>query len=367
MQENTGTFTFIAGNDMFLVNRFGKKLFEEKTLNMEDDFSKELIDGAAFKVEDVERIVKEFQVAVQTLPMFGDKKVVWLKGVNFLADSRVGTAESTLALLDGLKETLAALNGEGVEVIITVSPLDRRREFPKWCEQNADFPQFDGDRKNAQLLPGLIREETGKLGVGISPDAVELLMAKVNGNARIIVEEIQKLAAYIGEEGSTIEERHIIELVPDVAESDFFEVAEAFFARDLSWTLDAIHRYFFFNKDARPLLGTLQNKNRLIIQLRALMDSGELSARAYGVQKAALDKAGEAYASHYEGVKEKSSFHVFTQNPWYLGRLKKTAVQTPLKKLLDFQMAFLDAFEEILQEPRKQEQIISSLAVRCLG
>ena len=46
------------------------------------------------------------------------------------------------------------------------------------------------------------------------------------------------------------------------------------FFRQLEWTLEALNRHFFTQTEARPLLGSLQSRNRLMIQLRILKDSG---------------------------------------------------------------------------------------------
>jgi DNA polymerase-3 subunit delta len=38
-----------------------------------------------------------------------------------------------------------------------------------------------------------------------------------------------------------------------------------------------------------------------------------------------------------------------------------------LKKLIDFQIAFTEAFEEIIKRPNEQEEVCRELAVRCLS
>jgi DNA polymerase-3 subunit delta len=58
---------------------------------------------------------------------------------------------------------------------------------------------------------------------------------------------------------------------------------------------------------------------------------------------------------------------VFTQNPWYLGKLAVTASKVSLKKLIEFQIAFAEAFEGIIERPNEQEAVCREMAVRCLG
>ncbi len=78
----------------------------------------------------------------------------------------------------------------------------------------------------------------------------EILLNKVNANARLLLEETRKLATYLGEEGSEVTAKLIEELVPNFGEGDFFETTEAFFSRNLKWTLDALRRHFFAGHDA---------------------------------------------------------------------------------------------------------------------
>ena len=72
-------FTFICGDDDFLVSEKGKEWFVEQTKDLSDDLSKEVVDGRAGNIAEVEEALSRFRSAVQTLSMFGERKVVWLK------------------------------------------------------------------------------------------------------------------------------------------------------------------------------------------------------------------------------------------------------------------------------------------------
>ena len=128
-------FTFICGDDDYLVTEKGKSWFTEQTKDLMDDLSKEVVDGRAANVAEVEDAINRFTSAVQTLSLFGERKVVWLKDVNFMADSPTGRAQGTLDLLDNLKAVLEGLDATSVGVLITVQPVDKRRSFFKWCQK----------------------------------------------------------------------------------------------------------------------------------------------------------------------------------------------------------------------------------------
>ena len=375
-------FTFICGSDDFLVGRMGKERFEALATSVADEFSREIINGFAANVSEVESAINRFRDAVQTVSMFGGQRVVWLKDVNFLADSVTGRAESTLKLVEDLQEILENVNPADTTILITAAPLDRRRSFPKWCEKNADFTLVGGDADGAsEALAGVAIAEAKSLGATFASGAVDLMLAKVGANTRLIVEETRKLATYalpeqaaavspggrthaIESEPVIITEAHVEELTPNVAQGDFFEAAEAFFSGDLQWTLAALHRHFFSGGDARPVISALQNRNRILLQVRALVDAGGARVSPRGLD--GLQSAAGKYSARFTGATEKSSYNLFTQNPWYVGKLAGSAKLPNLRRLIDNQQEFIAAFEEIIRRSNEQEEVLREMAVRCL-
>jgi DNA polymerase-3 subunit delta len=359
----TRNFSFICGQDDFLVGRMGTKRFEELAGETADEFSREIVNGFAVNVDEVESAVNRFREAVQTLPMFGGRRVVWLKDVNFLADTATGKAETTLKRVEDLQELLQTVNPGETAVLITAAPVDRRRSFAKWCEKNADFALADGGG-DAGELGAVVQAEARSIGAEFGPGALELLLAKVGANTRLLVEEVHKLAAHA--DGAVIDEASVAGLATNAAQGEFFETADAFFSGDLQWALAALKRHFFSGGDARPVLAALQNRNRILIQLRALADAGDAKVGPRGVD--GLQLAAQAYGPSFgDAIAEKSSYNIFTQNPWYVGKLAGSAALPPLRRLIDNQREFVNAFEEIIRRPDEQEEVLRDMAVRCLA
>ncbi|MBI2518131.1 MAG: DNA polymerase III subunit delta [Opitutae bacterium] len=368
MPAATKAFAFVCGPDDFLVNRIGQERFAALAAEAgADDMAREIVSGFANNVDEVETAVNRFREVVLTVPMFGGKRVVWFKDVNFLADSVTGRAEGTLRQVEALQELLAKVNADEVSVVITAAPVDRRRSFPKWCEAHSDFTLAGGDGDNAaEALAGVVLGEARACGVTFGEGAVELLLQKVGANTRLLTEEVRKLATYAGDP-AVIEEAHVAELTANTAEGDFFEAADRFFAGDLPGTLRALQKHFFAGGDARPIISALQNRNRILLQARVLIDAGDLRAPGpYGFDKAAFARAQAAYAKHFGGDAEKSSFNFFTQNQWYVGKLVSSAKLPSLRRLIDNQQEFIRAFEEIIARSSEQETVLRDLAVRCL-
>lgn len=364
MPGDAKPFTFICGADDFLVGRVGKERFAALAQEVADEFSREVISGFAANVGEVEAAVNQFREAVQTISMFGGRRVVWLKDVNFLADSVTGRAEGTLSQVESLQHLLETNNPADVAILITASPVDRRRAFPKWCEKNGDFTLVGGG-DDADSLAAVVLAEARALEVTIENDAVALMLAKVGANTRLLIEEVRKLATH-ADAGAPITEADVASLTPNVAEGDFFEPTEAFSSGNLKWTLEALQRHFFAGGDARPIISSLQNRNRLLLQVRALIDAGAVKAGGRGLT--GLTEAASTYGRHFVGSTEKSSFNVFSQNAWYVGKLAGGARLPSLRRLIDNQQELIFAFEEIIRRPKEdQEEVLREMAVRCLA
>lgn len=360
-------FSFIAGNDDFLVNRKGASLFKKQSSSIKDPFAQEIVNGQSNNSSDVEKAVSQFCQSAQTFPLFGEKRTIWFKGINFCANTQTSRSEATLKQINLLKDCLAQLDTQVVSVLVTASPIDRRNSFIKWCKENADFHLVGEDKKQSLDVQELIDQECQSMGVVIKQPAREMLIAKVNEETRLVCEEIRKLATFLEKPNAEIEERHILDLVPDFGEGNFFELAEAFDKGDLQWALEATKRHFFNNNDARSLLKILEGRTRLMIQLRSLIDMGDIYVQQRGLGSALLKRVQQKYASHFPEIEKKSNLNLFTQNAWYLGRLLFAAARIPLEELIDRQLNYIKTFKEILNAPNEQEEAMVQLVIRCLS
>ncbi len=362
--QNSITFTFICGDDDYLVIQEARKFFEEKTKKLSDSFSQEIILARANNVGEVEACIRNFCQAVQTRSLFGDKKVVWLKDINFLEDSITGRAEGTKAQLEILQNCLLELDSTAVDVILSAYPIDRRRKEYKWFEQHGKCIVLS-DSKDPEQLKILAKKEAAAYNIKINEDALELLLAKINNSPRLVIEEIHKLATYIGLENKPIDEALVQALVPEFGESNFFETADTFYCKNLNQILESISKYFFHNKEARPLLAALQNRNRLLLQLKALLDSGKVARGGFSITKDSLSAWQKEYGAYSSNTAEKSSFCIYTQNPWYLSKLAATAKSFDLKTLIQYQLEFVKTFSKLISNYNEQEKVMRELAMRC--
>jgi DNA polymerase-3 subunit delta len=357
------SFRFIAGADDFIVQRKAREEWDVLAQTVSDANSVEVIDGQAGNIDEVTKAVTQFISAVQTVSLFSPEKAIWFKNITFLADSVTGRAQGTLEQVERLQELLGNYDETAVKVLLSASPVDRRKRAYKWFQSNGESTFIEAGKDNSAVID-MAREEARISGAEFTGNAAQILVELTGGSTRLTLEETRKLTTFLGPDGGKITPELVGELVPSVGESDFFEAAEAFYSLNLEWALAAVHRHFFAGHDARPLISSLQNRNRLLIQLKALQQSRALPGR---VSKSALEQAAERYAGYFGEAPGKSSFCVFTQNPWYLGRLAESLNRLNLKHLMEFQEAFREAFLEIISRPNEQEAVLKAMTVKCLS
>lgn len=359
---------FLTSDDDFIAAQRAREIFQQISADA-DDMSKETIDGNSGKASDSLAAVNRAMEAAQTLSMFGGAKFVWLKNVNFINDTSAGKSKTLTERLEAFAEFLKKLDASQARVVISATNIDRRKKFFKELQKFAECEDYKAD-KPIPACTDVVERTAARLGIKITPEAAEALARTVAGNTRMALSELDKLATYTNM-ARTIEERDVIDMVPIFGEGEFFDITNSFYDFDLPASLSAIRRYFFANKNAsaRPILSALQKQNSLLIQLRAMMDSGALP-KTPKLPRGALEAAAAKFGENFEGLspKDKTNLNVFSQNPSYAGgRLASLASKIPLKKLIDFKMNFVSAFTSLVGAGKSDESVMRDLFVRCLA
>ncbi len=358
-------FVLVGGDDEFRVDRQAEEYYQAKLKEFGDGADTEIIDGRAQNVADVTEVISRFMQAGQNMSLFGDKKVVWLRQATFLGDNQTGRAEGTKSELAAMLKWLETYDDPNTYLILSGSPVDRRKAFPKFFDKQKAF-NLVSSPKDASEIIDMVREECKKYEVSIDEEAALALIARVNGNSRVMMNEVEKIATYLhSEDRPAITYDLVNEMVSQFGETEFFELTDAFYQPNLDQALQAVKRHFFTNRDARPLISSLQNRNRLLILLRSLGDGQIINLNTRQLSAADLAKAASKFGEFFIDPSKKSEFHPFGQNPWYMNRLMSIARTIPMKTLIDYQIRLVDVFSRMIEHPYEQEQIIKELVIDC--
>ena len=367
-----GYLAIIAGKDEFLVDQDGRACFEKAKKAAGADAEAEVINGQIIRVDDARALEVQFTESVKTLSMFGSKRVIWLRNFNLVADSvQAKSVEVKESLENMLKVVVEA--DPAVSIIISATPYDgRRKDLSSLKSEATDFilhaspskSPFDKRDVQAEAQVALAIERLKALGVKYDRGVPEVLVGRVGQSTRLVLGECEKLATYVGA-GGTIKEADVHLIVPTFGEGEFFEPIEALAARDLKWGMESLDRYFFNEDSSRPLLIVLQNRLRLLIQIRCLADSGDFRVSDAGLPKGQFEAASGRHGPTF-GSAAKSSANLFSQNAWYVSnKVAPAAARYTLAELVDLQLACADCFDA--SNRGEDESSVRAMFLRALA
>ncbi len=367
-----GYLAIIAGKDEYLVDQDGRACFAKAKAAAGADAEAEVISGQILRVDDAQTLERQFAESVKTLSMFGARRVIWLRNLNLVADTVQAKSEEVKKNLAHILE-LATGADPSVAIIISATPYDgRRKDLSALKSVATEFilhsppskGPFDKADAQAETQVALAVERLKSLGVKFERGVPEVIVGRVGQSTRLVLGECDKLATYAGA-GGTIKEADVHLLVPTFGEGDFFEPIEALAARDLRWGMESLDRYFFNEDSCRPLLSALQNRLRLLIQIRCLADSGDFRLSEAGLPKGQFETASARHGPTF-GSAAKSSANLFSQNAWYVGsKVAPAAAKYSLAELVDLQLACADCFDA--SNRGEDEAAVRAMFLRALA
>jgi len=353
--------SIVAGTDEFLVDREARRLFEAAKAEAGADADPEVADASLRAVADAPLVEARIRESLAVMGLFGSARVVWVRSLNWLELPKAQAgSEQVVDILEQRLIPLLCSPPPDVRVVVSLIPPGRtRKEFKALKAAAGTF--LDLPDPAPEELASLVGAAFREAGAKAAPDALPALLERVTGSTRALLAEAEKLAVHAGP-GGTVTADDVRQLTPVFGESDFFEPVDALLAADLAWTLASLDRYFFNNRSARPLLASLHNRLRLLIQLRAFADAGLIRLTASGVADREI-KALAARFAPLHGGSAKSSSNPFSQNPWYLGtKVAPAAARFTLRELVDLQ---LDLAE--VAASGDEEAALRAACVRVLG
>lgn len=193
----------VVGSDEGEVKRRAGELMVELTPQQGAEFGVDIIDGMAETADQAVQRIRQATEAIQTLPFFGREKLVWMKSVNFLADTVTGRSATVQEAVEDLREILSRGLPEGVRFLLSATEVDKRRSFYKALGKFAIVEQFDridptrsGWEEEVQAV---VRRLASELELKFEPDALELFVRLAGVDGRQLRNELEKIDLYLGE------------------------------------------------------------------------------------------------------------------------------------------------------------------------
>jgi len=235
----------VVGSDEAEVKRVAVELAQKLTPRDAGDFGLELIDGAADNAEQAAARIRSTIEALQTLPFFGNTKVVWLKNANFLGDNAIGRAASVQSVLEELSDLLESGLGSELTFLVSATEVDKRRGFYKTLVKRAEIQVFDrldsGRSGWEEEATEIVRRRAKKRKLQFDEDALDLFVLLTGGDTRQIENELEKIDIFLGKDRA-VHVDLVREIVPLSRAGVIFELSNALAIRDLELALTLVRR-----------------------------------------------------------------------------------------------------------------------------
>lgn len=196
-----GPLVLVFGDDDFNVKQRAKKLYDEWCAEL-GGMDHETIDATVANSGEALKALSKLREALQTLPFFGSGKAIWLRDCNFLADDRTSGAQDVTETLAEISQELKTFSWDKVRLLISAGKVDKRKTFYKTIEKLGAVENYSGwsfdDKDGLNQAMHFARGEISGRNKEISEEALSELVARAGANARMLVNEIEKVSVYVG-------------------------------------------------------------------------------------------------------------------------------------------------------------------------
>jgi DNA polymerase III subunit delta len=356
----------VLGSDEAEVKRVAAELASNLTPPAAGDFGLEVIDGAADNADQAEARVRTAIETLQTLPFFGNTKVVWLKNVNFLGDDQKGRSALVQSALEELSELIDAGFGPGITLLISATELDKRRSFYKTLVKRAEvqvFDRLDSSRSGwEEEALELVEQRAKKRKLQFDDDALNLFVLLTGGDTRQVDNELEKIDTFLGKQrGVNVE--LVRELVPLSRAGVIFELGNALAARNLQLSLKLVRRLLDQGESAVGiLLVAIVPTIRNLLLAKDLMERNRMARPHSPFQFiAAINRLSAAATDHLPRRKDGSI------NAYGLGIAAQQAGRFETDQLIESMKACLAANIQLVTTQLDHELILTEVVVNLLG
>lgn len=263
-----------------------------------DGWGDEVIDGTVATVDEAVDTVHRVIGGLQTMNMFGGRKVIWLRGVNFMADTPQGArSESVQKVMDELLQCLENLP-EDTFFIMSSAEVDKRRSFFRKLSTTypcKEFAKIDITKPGWETeLSSLVLRLAKPLGLTFDNEALDLFVHRVNESSRQVGNELQKLDVYLGTDRRRVEVADVELMVAVSRNGVIFEISRAIEKGDCRLAVQLVNEQLEHGEQAvaimrAAIVPTIRNR----FCARLLMDSYKPDVSNYRAFESALQKLPE--------------------------------------------------------------------------
>lgn len=205
--------------------------------------------------------------------------------------SSKGGTESRASFEKGLAEAIPDMPDSTVLLVLVEEELAVSSPLLKAAQEHGQVVQATLPKGAA--LESWIKKRVQALDVKISGEAVTLLADFIGNQLRLLNNELEKLAIYVGV-GKTIEAKHVRLLSAQVQEARIFDLTDALAQRNSTQALNLVHDLLADGQHPLALLPAITSQVRSLLLVKEFAASGLRAAQiasAMGLSPFIVEKA----------------------------------------------------------------------------
>jgi DNA polymerase III subunit delta len=175
-----------------------------------------------------------------------------------------------------LAEHIPEMPDTTVLILLLEEALEASSPLIKAAEQHGKT--FQSTLPKGAALENWIGKRAKNINVKIQPEAVSLLANFIGNNLRLLANEIDKLATYVGP-GGTIRVEDVRQLSAQVQEARIFDLTDALAQRNRKQALNIMHDLLADGEPPLKLISTITSQVRSLLMVKELAQKGMRSGQ----------------------------------------------------------------------------------------
>jgi len=277
---------FYCGNDEYLVGLNARKRVDLICPAEEQSLSLEVIDGTASKIEEAVAAIDQCVAAFRTVGLFGGKKVVWFRDVAFLKNAVIMKNADVKRLLAELSNDLKAGLAADQFLVLSAPGMDKRSAFYKAIKDIVEIDEYDIPERDYEARPVALKRAVSlfkREGYTIDGKAIELFIDRTGFETRQIMNEVEKLVLFKGDDKSIVVED--VQLMTSASgESVVWDFTDAVAERKLGVAIKVFRQLLFQKQTAIGLIIQMESMYQNLLRFREYMEIGWLRMNGNRIQ-----------------------------------------------------------------------------------
>lgn len=364
LETMNGGLHLICGDDDYLVAQAARELVNRLVPETDRDFGLEMIDGRRDTADEASKTVDACIESIQTPGFFGAGKVTWLKDATFLTGGgRVSETAAAKSAVEKLTGVLKSGIPEGQSLIISTVKVLRTSVFFKTCQKSGQIVDFGSGQKKWELEKSAgqrLQSLLEKAGLSMEEEARTEFLNRVGFETRLLAQEIEKLALYVGDRKVTAGD--VREITSIGKEAEAWDLLDAFGERNAANVARTLGR-LSGQKGIGIMLSAMLEKNiRELLVLREAYDRKWVyggTGGACGWQNALPPEAAVLLDTLPVNPK--------TMNAWALKKRLPHALNYSLQELRVARYRILDLREKLVSTSIPEMFLLETVLLRLIG